>query len=109
MENAIVALLSGDLSVVTLLLLFILGILTKRFVPWWVYEQTLDELKAYEEDAPKLINKVDALIEEVQRGGHSGNALREAKKTSEAIRRRSEDGRRERPRRKRGDTHEWFP
>ena len=54
--------LNGDLDVVTLLFLFITGLLTKRFVPWWVYEDVLEKLKAYEDAAPELITDVRRLI-----------------------------------------------
>ena len=55
--------LNGDLDVVTLLFLFITGLLTKRFVPWWVHEEVLEKLKAYEDAAPELITDVRRLIE----------------------------------------------
>jgi hypothetical protein len=55
-------LIGNDTAVITMLLLFITGLLTKRFVPWWVYEDVVKKLKEYEEAAPELITEVQRLM-----------------------------------------------
>lgn len=55
-------LIGNDTAVITMLLLFITAILTKRIVPWWVYEDVVKQLKEYEEAAPELITEVQQLI-----------------------------------------------
>lgn len=65
MESLFVTLLSGDLNVTTLLILFIVALLTKRFVPWWVYEAMEERLRLYEEEAPELIKEVKELLNAV--------------------------------------------
>ena len=55
--------ISGDNEIVMLLLLFITMLLTKRIVPWWLYEETLKKLKEYEEAAPELITETRRLME----------------------------------------------
>lgn len=62
MESLILSLLSGELSVTTLLLLFIIAILTKRFVPWWVYDSLVAELEIYKKQAPALIDDIQELF-----------------------------------------------
>lgn len=62
MNEIITSLLTGELGATTLLLLFILGILTKRFVPWWIHEDVLRKLEEYEEVAPGLVEEVSELI-----------------------------------------------
>jgi hypothetical protein len=64
MEQALLGLLGGDMTTDVLLMLFILGLLTKRFVPWWVYEDMVEKLREYEEVAPSLIDAVERLIED---------------------------------------------
>lgn len=54
--------ISGDNEIVLMLLMFITGLLTKRFVPWWVYEDVLKKLKEYEEAAPELIAETRRLM-----------------------------------------------
>lgn len=49
-------------AVIVMLLLFIAGLLTKRFVPWWVYEDVLKKLKEYEDAAPSLISEIRRLM-----------------------------------------------
>lgn len=66
MEAVLVSLLSGELSVTTLLLLFIIAILTKRFVPWWVYDALVAELKVYKEQAPDLIDEIQNMYQSMQ-------------------------------------------
>jgi hypothetical protein len=51
-------LLSKDVGVTSLLIFFIVGLLTKRFVPWWIYEEVLNKLKEYEQAAPALIEEM---------------------------------------------------
>jgi hypothetical protein len=63
MDQLITSLLSGDLDAASLLLLFIVGILTKRFVPWWIHEEVLEKLDEYEKTAPALLDEVSLLIE----------------------------------------------
>lgn len=62
MDQALTALLTGELNTVSLLLLFIVGILTKRFVPWWVHEEVVKKLEEYEQAAPALLDEVSTLI-----------------------------------------------
>lgn len=62
MEQTIISLLSGELGVSTLLLLFIIGLLTKRFVPWWVYDALVEELNMYKKEAPALLEEVRELL-----------------------------------------------
>lgn len=56
-------LIGNDTAVITMLLLFITGILTKRIVPWYVHEEALTKLKKYEDAAPGLITEVNRLME----------------------------------------------
>ena len=63
MQPLIDVIVSGDLNTTTLLLLFILGILTKRFVPWWVHEEALEKLEQYEQSAPELLDEIGTLID----------------------------------------------
>ena len=49
-------------AIVTMLLLFIAGLLTKRFVPWWVYEDVLKKLNEYQDAAPSLISEIRRLM-----------------------------------------------
>lgn len=80
MEETIISLLGGELGVTTILLLFILGLLTKRFVPWWVYEALVEELKVYKNEAPELIREVQRLLalveEEDKRDDHEDQGAR---------------------------------
>lgn len=62
-DQIIIQLLSGDLNSATLLILFIIGILTKRFVPWWVHEDVVKKLEEYEEASPELIDEVRKLMD----------------------------------------------
>lgn len=55
-------LIGNGADVITLLMLFIVGLLTKRFVPWWVHEEALRKLQEYEETAPELISEVKHLV-----------------------------------------------
>ena len=66
MEQLIASLLTGDLSTTSLLILFILGLLTKRFVPWWIYEDMQEKLDLYEKEAPALIQDVKNLLETME-------------------------------------------
>lgn len=63
MDAVIVQLLSGDFNTATLLILFIIGILTKRFVPWWIHEDVVKKLEEYEEASPELISEVRKLMD----------------------------------------------
>lgn len=60
------ALIGSGADVITLLLLFIVGLLTKRFVPWWVHEEALRKLREYEEAAPELITQVQRLVKKLE-------------------------------------------
>lgn len=55
-----------DTAVITMLLLFVTALLTKRVVPWYVYEDVLRKLTAYEELAPSLKAEIDRLIQIVE-------------------------------------------
>ena len=66
MESTIISLLGGELGVTTLLLLFIIGLLTKRFVPWWVYDAIVEELNVYQKEAPALLTEVHRLLKLVE-------------------------------------------
>lgn len=66
MEQTIISLLGGELGVTSLLLLFIIGLLTKRFVPWWVYDAIVEELNVYKEEAPEFLREVHRLLELVE-------------------------------------------
>lgn len=59
-------LLSNDLTVASLLVAFIIGIFTKRFVPWWIHEEVLNKLKEYEKNTPELIDEMQRLMEIIQ-------------------------------------------
>lgn len=63
MNEVVAQLLGGDIDTVTLLLLFIVGILTKRFVPWWIHEDVVERLKKYEAVSPSLIESLNDLAE----------------------------------------------
>jgi len=91
LETVITNLLTGELGVTTLLLLFILGILTKRFVPWWVHEEVVAELKRYEDEAPELTRKVEELVQEVRGQGYSSSRLTDVENRTQKIRRRRRD------------------
>lgn len=56
-------LIGNDTAVITLLLLFITALLTKRIVPWYVHQEALDKLKKYEDAAPGLIENIQRLME----------------------------------------------
>lgn len=66
-------LIGNDTAVITLLLLFIIGLLTKRFVPWWVHEEVLEKLSEYEKTAPELISEVQRLLNTIEQGKVNGN------------------------------------
>lgn len=63
MDKLVDAIINGDLDTASLLMLFIVGILTKRFVPWWVHEEVLEKLDEYEKAAPALLDEVSTLID----------------------------------------------
>lgn len=63
MDKLVDAIINGDLDTASLLMLFIVGILTKRFVPWWVHEEVLEKLDEYEKVAPALLDEVSTLID----------------------------------------------
>jgi hypothetical protein len=92
MDELIVKLLGGNLTAETLLLLFIVGILTKRFVPWWVYEEVVEELRKYEDDAPQLLDAVQELTDEVREQGLKSPKLDAVEHHATSIRRRERDG-----------------
>jgi hypothetical protein len=60
-------LIGNDTAVITLLLLFITALLTKRIVPWYVHQEALDKLKKYEDAAPGLIENMNRLMELYER------------------------------------------
>ena len=66
MDQLITKILAGELDAASLLLLFIVGILTKRFVPWWIHEEALEKLEQYESTAPALLDEIGELIELMQ-------------------------------------------
>lgn len=66
MDQFITKIMAGDLDAASLLLLFIVGILTKRFVPWWIYEEALEKLEQYESTAPALLDDIGELIDLMQ-------------------------------------------
>lgn len=66
MESLLTLLLSGDTST-TMLLLFILGLLTKRIVPWYVHEEVVEKLKKYEEQAPEMVEQMELVIKLLER------------------------------------------
>lgn len=92
MDQLLVQLLSGELNTTTLLILFIIGILTKRFVPWWIHDDVVQELKKYEEDAPKLMDAVQELTDEVRNQGIRSPKLEEVEEKANQIKRRGRDG-----------------
>jgi hypothetical protein len=55
--------LTEDTSVITLLILFIICLLTKRIVPWWIYDEVVKKLDDYEKSAPGLVDEVARLVE----------------------------------------------
>lgn len=61
-------LLASGSSTISLLLLFIIGLLTRRFVPWWVYEDALKKLEEYEREGPKLLEELRTLLDEKNAG-----------------------------------------
>lgn len=65
MEQLIIEVLQGNLDGATILFLFIIGILTKRFVPWWIHEEALEKLAEYEDAAPALLDEVSRLIDAI--------------------------------------------
>ena len=54
--------LSSDLTVASLLCAFIIGMFTKRFVPWWIHEEVVKKLKEYEQTAPELIDEMKRMM-----------------------------------------------
>lgn len=75
MEQLLVGILNGDLDAASLLLLFIIGILTKRFVPWWIHEEVLEKLKEYEDAAPELLDEITTLIETIEASGRASDPV----------------------------------
>lgn len=59
-------LLQGDLNTITLLAAIIVGIFTKRIIPWWIHDEVVQKLKAYEEAAPELITQIRGLMDIIQ-------------------------------------------
>lgn len=53
----------SDAPVVTMLLLFITALMTKRIVPWYVHEAALKKLQRYEDAAPDLISEINNLLD----------------------------------------------
>lgn len=73
MEQAIVEILGGELTTDVLLLLIILAFVTKRIVPWWVYDTMEQKLREHEAAAPALVDAVEELaaaVDELQKQGH---------------------------------------
>jgi len=66
MDQLLTKIIAGDLDAASLLLLFIVGILTKRFVPLWIHEEALEKLEQYESTAPALLDEIGDLIELMQ-------------------------------------------
>ncbi len=83
MDEIITQIVSGDLNVVSLLMLFILGILTKRFVPWWIHEEVLIKLKEYEDASPDLLVKIRELVEVVNDPKNTQKVVLDAPNASE--------------------------
>lgn len=90
MESLIVSLLSGELSVTTLLLLFIIAVLTKRFVPWWVYDSMVAELKVYKEQTPDLLDEIQNLFEVIQDEKEKNEAAESLSEKTEEVRKEIE-------------------
>lgn len=87
MEQAIVEILGGELTTDVLLLLVILAFVTKRIVPWWVYETMEQKLKEHEAAAPALVDAVDELLsalDELQE--RQGNVPRSVQAKKEELR-----------------------
>ena len=86
-------LIGNDTAVITMLLLFIAGLLTKRFVPWWVHEEALKKLKEYEEAAPEIISEVrrllDALDEQEAGGETKAEDLKKSSRLTPRLRQRA--------------------
>jgi hypothetical protein len=97
MDQLIASVMNGNFNSTSLLLLFIVGILTKRFVPWWIHEEVLDKLHEYEDAAPQLVEQVTDLIDLLNGGDVSTKTLREKQRTIERI---AERKTRHRPRRR---------
>ena len=83
-------LIGNDTAVITMLLLFITGLLTKRFVPWWVYEDVVRQLKEYEEAAPELIAEVKRLITLMEKEEKSETSRIIASPRKKRVRQKSE-------------------
>jgi hypothetical protein len=98
MEQAIIGILSGDLDSASLLMLFIVGILTKRFVPWWIHEEVVEKLQEYEDAAPALLEEVSILVEQIKEDSYYSDSIR-ARRTK--IKERQEDLRNALPRTRR--------
>lgn len=90
MESLIVSLLSGELSVTTLLLLFIIAVLTKRFVPWWVYDSMVAELKVYKEQTPDLLDEIQNLFEVIQDEKEKNEAAESLSEKTKEVRKEIE-------------------
>lgn len=95
MESLIVSLLSGDLSVTTLLLLFIIAVLTKRFVPWWVYDSLVAELKVYKEQTPDLLDEIQHLFEVIKEEKDKTEVAHGLQIKAEGLQEKAEDARKE--------------
>lgn len=61
--EVVTQILGGDASAASLLLIFIIMLLTKRVVPWYVHQEVLDKLAKYESTAPDLISEINALMD----------------------------------------------
>lgn len=60
--------MSEDTAVVVLLLLFVVLILTKRVIPWWIYERSVEKLRQYQDAQPKLLDVIRELMDLITKG-----------------------------------------
>lgn len=104
MEQAVLEILGGELTTDMLLLLIILGFVTKRIVPWWVYETMEQKLKEHEATAPALIEAVEELIEAIDES--QGSVSPQVRQTQERLRNIERRTSTRRVPRKRPQTHD---
>lgn len=52
-----------DVVVVFVLLGFVVLILTRRIIPWWVYERSWERLKQYQDNESKILKLITELLE----------------------------------------------
>ena len=62
MDKSVDTLLTGQYTVESLLMLFILLLITKRIVPWWIYEQLERDYKELKARTESMTDTVDEYI-----------------------------------------------